>query len=182
MNKLKSLLFISLLFSAMAVQAGELQVGISPITLLIGTPGLHVNYRLSQSHFQLGYKYERWSVGLMNKITQVKTTNITHSRRGPALIYLLEPEAESTYYAGVELLKWTAQEHAIGPGGGSESASSNDLYFGGGRTGHWGNSLYYNFGFFLGPSADLRSPAMKSTGATSSGGSFDLQLQIGLYF
>jgi len=167
----------------MATNAGELQVGISPVNFIFSTtPSLHVNYRLSQSHFQAGYKYERWSVGIMNIVTHEKITNITHSRHGPSLNYLLEPEADSTYFAGVELLKWTAQEHAVGSGGGSAGASSSDLYFGGGITGHVGGNFYYNLGLFLSPTAELTTPDMKKTSGTTSAGSFDLQLQIGLYF
>ncbi|MDH2917008.1 MAG: hypothetical protein PXX77_09055 [Gallionella sp.] len=181
MQKLKALPACLLLLFPIAAEAGELQAGLSWVPLLMSTPALHVNYRPSQSHFQIGYKYEQWTVNLMNNATHVKTTEITHSRQGPVLIYLSDIGADSSLYFGVELLQWKGQERALAPGGTSEIASARDIYFGGGMTGHVGEAAYYNFGFFLSPTAENLTPAMKSTGSSSSG-SFDLHLQIGMRF
>lgn len=181
MKKLKALPACLLLLFPNVATAGEFQAGLSWIPLLLSTPALHINYRPSQSNFQIGYKYEQWTVNLMDNATHVKTTEIAHSRQGPVLIYLSDIEADSSLYFGVELLQWKGQERALAPGGTSEIASSRDIYFGGGQTGHVGESVYYNLGFFLGPTAENLTPAMKNSGG-SSNGSFDLHLQFGMYF
>jgi hypothetical protein len=164
-----------------ATNAGEFQAGISFVPLLSSSPHLHINYRPAQSHFQFGYKYQRWTDEYTNSLTQLTTTRSIQTRSGPVLIYLTGIETDSSVYYGIELLRWVAREYPVAPGGANANASSNDLYFGAGKTGHLNGHWYYDFGFFLSPTADLRSPSGKNSSSSSSG-SFDLQLQLGLFF
>jgi len=188
MNALKIVLGCFCLLYSLMVKAGEFQVGISYVPMLSELPDLHINYRPSQSHFQFGYKYQRWSDTFVNGVTNQADTQSNQTRSGPIMLYLSDIESNGTGYYGIELLQYSASEQAIAPGGANESVSNNDLYFGGGITGHWGANLfndwngnfYYNFGFFIGPTADTRSPSQRNTG--TSGGSFDIQLQLGFFF
>lgn len=184
MHQLRSLSACLFLLLPLTAWTGEFQTGLSFVPLLMSTPAWHVNYRPSQSHFQVGYKYEQWTVNLMDNATHVRTTEITHVRHGPILIFLSDIETDSSLYFGAELLQWKGQERVLSPGGTSEGASATDIYFGGGKTGHVGEGVYYNFGLFLSPTAENLTPAMKNTESTdgSSGGSFDLHLQLGMYF
>jgi len=180
-STLKSFALCLLLLSGTAANAGELQAGISFVPLLTSSPHLHLSYRPSQSHLQFGYKYQRWTDEYTNNITQLTTTRSTQTRSGPMLMYLSEIDTDSSVYYGIELLQWVAREYPVGPGGVTATTSSNDLYFGAGKTGHLNSHWYYDFGLFLSPTADLSSPSSKNNGSSSSG-SFDLQLQLGLFF
>lgn len=178
MNRTQILLSCLLLPASITAQASEIQLGLSFVPLLMDAPALHVNYRLAQNHYQLGYKYERWTNNDQNAGGQPRTT---HSRQGPLLLYLFEPTASSTYYVGAQLMKWTAHEQPLAAGTTGIDASSIDWYGGAGTTGHVGDRGYYNLGFFISPSADMSNPSSRNP-QTSSSGSFDLQLQFGLYF
>lgn len=174
MSTLKSFTFFLLLSGGTAL-AGEFQAGVSYVPLLSDSPHLHVNYRPAQSHFQFGYKHQRWTDEYANNMA----TRSIQTRSGPMLLYLSTIDTDSSVYYGIELLRWVAREHSVA--GADVTASSNDLYFGAGKTGHLNDRWYYDFGFFLSPTADLRSPSGKNNGSSSSG-SFDLQLQLGLFF
>ncbi len=145
MNTLKIIATGFMLLYCVMAKAGEMQVGISYVPLISDKPDIHINYRPSDSHFQFGYKYQRWTDNFVDSF-QVPITRSIQTRSGPILIYLSEIDTSGTLYYGMELLKYTAEEQTIGPGGGNGSISNNDLYFGAGITGHWGANLYNNWG------------------------------------
>ena len=64
MHQLRSLSACLFLLLPLTAWTGEFQTGLSFVPLLMSTPAWHVNYRPSQSHFQVGYKYEQWTLNL----------------------------------------------------------------------------------------------------------------------
>ncbi len=181
MGAWNTLLPLALCLLPAAAAAGEFQAGIGYVPLITSTPDLHINYRPSQSHFQFGYKYQQWTEEYVDSITRLPMTRSMHTRSGPTLAYLAEIDTDASIYYGIELLHWAVRETPLATGGGSATASSNDLYFGAGRTGHFGDGWYYNLGLFVSPTADLSSPSRRKSNGTSSG-SFDMNLQLGLFF
>ncbi len=179
MSKLGGLLVLLLIQTFQANAAG-IQIGVGVFALAKNGADIQVTYRQPQSHFQVGYKYARWTDVFHDPFTGRALTETTQSLSGPLVNYLLHPEADGSYYFGVSLLNWSRTEKALlittPPG----SASTTDLYFGGGYTKYLGQFGYYNLGMYLSPTAKLYTQTAVSSEESSGG--FDIQIQVGFAF
>lgn len=176
------LIFITCLLVPLGAfaETGNLRIGIGVFVLAQGGTDIQITYRLPQSHYQFGYKHVRWTDTFHDPFTGRALTDTTQSMNGPILNYLFQPEADHSFYAGISLLNWSRTEKALLISTPSGSASTTDLYFGGGYTGSIGDFGYFNLGMYLSPSAKLYTQTAVSSEESSGG--FDTQLQIGLAF
>ncbi|MDH2917009.1 MAG: hypothetical protein PXX77_09060 [Gallionella sp.] len=164
---------------ALAETAG-LRVGAGVFTLAKDGADFQVALRLPRSPYQIGYRYVRWTDVFHDPFTGRALTETTQSMEGPFLNYLFQPEAARSFYAGISLLNWSRTEQALLITTPSGSASTTDLYFGGGYTGSIGDFGYFNLGMYLSPTAKLNTQTAVSSEESSGG--FDTQIQIGLAF
>ncbi|HEY6095769.1 MAG TPA: hypothetical protein VIU93_12535 [Gallionellaceae bacterium] len=140
-----------------------------------------INYRQSDSRFQFGYRYVRWKEVTEDPFTGRPIAENPASMTGPLVNYQFTPEDSSTFYVGVELLKWTRTEIALNVVLPPDTESTTDLYFGGGFSGRIGRHFVYNLGLYLSPSAQLNT-RLSNGNSTESSGNLDGQVQIGVMF
>ncbi len=99
------------------------------------------------------------------------------TRSGPFIRYLFSPEANESYYLSAALFKTTEK---IECGAVSNEDSATSPYFGGGYMGWADQTVSYNIGFMLAPSANLEVDAGGCE--SESDGGFDLSLGLALNF
>lgn len=180
MRKLKILLTSLLMLHSTGGLAEGIRVAVGLFSLAKDGADIQINFRPAQSHYQFGYKYTRWTDVFHDPFTGRALTETTQSMSGPILNYLFHPESDSSYYIGASLLNWSRTEKALLITTPAGSASTTDLYFGGGYTGSIGEFGYYNLGMYLSPSAKLNTQTTVSSEESSGG--FDIQIQAGLAF
>ncbi len=180
MNKLTLIAASMLLLLSTSAQAAGLQIGIGVFALAQDGADLQISYRPPQSHYRFGFRYVRWTDVFNDPFTGNAHSKTTNTLAGPQLVYLFRPEADSGFYAGGELLKWTRTETPLLIVSPSDSRSRTDLYFGGGYSGLIGKNFFYNLGMFIAPQAELNTQTAISS--EESGGNFDVQLQAGMAF
>lgn len=179
MRKLCLIAAVLLLPSALA-QAEGIQIGVGLFALAQDGADIQINFRPPQNHYQFGFRYLRWTDTFRDPFTGNLHSSTTNTLSGPQLIYLFSPEADSTFYAGGEVLKWTRTETPLLIAAPSDSRSRTDLYFGGGYTGLISKNFYYNLGMFIAPNADMTTQTAISS--EESSGNFDIQIQAGMVF
>ena len=165
-----------LLLSATPAHADEFRIGLG-IFNFAGGPDLQMSYRPNQSHWQVGYRHNRWGETFEDPFTGRDLTENTTTMTGPIVCYLLNIESKKTYYLGVSLLRWSSTEKSLRTGE-SDTESVVAPFFGGGYTGRLGKSAYFNLGAFF-SSAELKTETSVS-GTETTG--LDLQLQLGITF
>ena len=180
MGKLNLLLAGLLLLHAARVNAEAFQLGVGVFALAGNGADIQINFRPPQSHYQFGYRYVRWTDVFHDPFTGRAHSETTQSMTGPVLNYLLHPEAEGSYYLGISLLNWSRTEVPLLITAAPGSASTTNLYFGGGYSASFGNFGYYNLGMYLSPTAKLNTQTAISS--EQSFGGFDMQIQAGLAF
>lgn len=158
----------------------NLWIGVGVFALAKDGADFQVSFRLPENPYQIGYQYVRWTDVFHDPFTNRALTETTQSMEGPILNYMFQPKADRSFYAGVSLLNWSRTEKALLISTPSGSASTTDLYFGGGYTGSIGDFGYFNLGMYLSPSAKLNTQTTVSSEESSGG--FDIQLQAGLAF
>lgn len=163
-----------------SAETGNLRIGVGIFALAQDGADIQITYRLPQSHYQLGYKYVRWTDTFHDPFTGRALTDTTQYMNGPILNYLFQPESDHSFYAGISLLNWSRTEKALLISTPSGSASTTDLYLGGGYTGSIGDFGYFNLGMYLSPSAGLNTQTAVSSEESSGG--FDIQIQAGFAF
>jgi hypothetical protein len=172
-----SLLVILLSLNTSAF-ADEFNVALGVFNLASNGSDVQVSYRLDKSHWQYGYRYVRWTDTSSDPFTGRDLTKTTQTLQGPVVRYLFKNESRHSPYVGGSLLKWTQTETPIALPGPSDTASTTDLYFGGGYMGRFGSVGYYNAGMFISPTAKMKTQTAISSSEQS--GNFDIQLQIGM--
>ncbi|MDD5058526.1 MAG: hypothetical protein PHQ60_11700 [Sideroxydans sp.] len=161
-------------------QAEGLQVGVGVFALAQDGADFQINYRAPQSHYQFGFQYIRWTDVFHDPFSGNAHSSTTNTLAGPQLVYLFHPAADSSFYAGASLLKWTRTETPLLVAAASDTQSRADLYFGGGFTGLLGKNIYYNLGMFIAPNANLTTQTAISS--EESSGNFSIQIQAGMAF
>lgn len=159
--------------------AKQFLVGIG-IFMLGGGADFQVYYQPPQTHYQLGYKYTRWSDEFQDPYSGTYLTSTTESLSGPVFNYLFHPESKGSFYLGISLLTWSRTETALAISTPPDSQSTTNVYFGGGYTRAIGSFGYYNLGIYVSPTAQLNTQTAISS--EQSKGNIDMQLQIGLAF
>jgi len=165
-----------LLLSVTPAHADEFRMGLG-IFNLVGGPDLQMSFRPNQSHWQFGFRHNRWVEEFEDPFTGRGFTENTTTMTGPIVCYLFNIEARKTYYLGVSMLQWSITEKSLRTGE-SDTDSVTAPFYGGGYTGRLGNSTYFNLGAFL-SSAELKVET--SVSGTETTGA-DLQLQLGIVF
>jgi hypothetical protein len=176
MWKTITILLLILILPATLVHADEFRIGFG-IFNLAGGPDIQMSFRPAQSHWQLGFRLNRWVDKFEDPFTGRELTENTTTMTGPMVCYLFNIEARKTYYVGVSMLQWSITEKSLRTGE-SDTDSVTAPFFGGGYTGRLGKSGYFNLGAFL-SSTELKTET--SVSGTETTGA-DLQLQLGIIF
>lgn len=180
MFKHRTLASILLLLLAGHAQAAGMQIGIGVFALARNGADIQIDYRVPHSPYQVGFRYVRWTDVFHDPFTGRAHSETTQSMSGPMLKYLFQPDAAASYYAGLSFLQWSRTEVPLAITAAAGSASTTDIYFGGGYSGTVGQFGYYNLGLFISPSSELNTQTAISS--EQSSGNFDIQLQAGLAF
>jgi hypothetical protein len=165
-----------LLLPAATAHAEEFRIGLG-IFNFAGGPDFQVNYRPNNSHWQLGYRHNRWIESFEDPFSGMDLSENTTTMTGPIVCYLLNIESSKTYYLGASLLRWSSTEESLRTGE-SDTESVVAPFFGGGYTRRLGKSGYFNLGAFI-SGAELKTETNVS-GTETTG--LDLQLQMGIVF
>ena len=156
---------------------GEFRLGLG--VLFIAGVDLWAGYLWKDSHWQVGYRYVRWTDTFEDPFTGRDLTDTTETLHGPQVNYLFRPGRPGSWYVGASLMEWSKTETAM-MNGVSDSDSVVAPFFGGGYTRRFAKHFYCNVAMFVAPGADLET----DTGVSSeeSSGGFDVQVQIGASF
>ncbi len=140
---------------------------------------LQVGFLPKNSHWQIGYRYVRWTDTFEDPYTEHELTETTETLHGPLVNYFFRPHKRGTWYVGLSVFSWSRNEVSTVTGA-SDSASILSAFVGGGYTRRMGKHAYFNTAVFIAPWVELKT----STGVSSedSSGAFDVQLQIGAVF
>jgi hypothetical protein len=176
----KLCLFAAMLLQGSIAQAEGIQIGIGVFALAKDGADIQINYRPPQSHYQFGFQYTRWTDVFHDPYSGNAHSSTTNTLAGPLLVYLFHPAADSSFYAGASLLKWTRTETPLLIAAASDTQSRTDLYFGGGYSGLFAKNFYYNLGMFIAPNANMTTQTAISS--EESSGNFDVQIQAGVAF
>ncbi len=160
--------------------AAEFEIGIGVFALAKNGSDLRVSFRLPQSPYRIGFRKVGWTDTFHDPFTGRALTNTHNSMNGPFVEYLFRPEENSSFYAGLALLNWSRTEEALLVNTPAGSASTTNLYFGGGYLKRFASHGFFNLGMYLGPSAKLNTQTTVSSEQSSGG--FDTVVQIGLVF
>ena len=163
------------------VRAGppELRVGLGIFFLATDGVDLLVSCRPAGSHWQLGYRYVRYTDVFNDPYIGAELTRTTDTLQGPQVNYLFRPEETTSWYLGVSVLRWSRTERSTVTGA-SDTDAITAPFFGGGWTASLGKHAYFNIGMFLSPGAELKTDTGVSSEEQSGG--FDIQLQLGAVF
>lgn len=181
-TKLLTTLLAGLLYMLPAHASGEaIRIGVG-LHIFCGTD-FEGSLRLPQTPYQVGFIYQSCTSHTTDPFSGHPLTDEVESSSGPFVNYLFSPDDKSTFYVGIAMFTWSRTETylvANAPPGPPGSASTTDLYFGGGYTTDWGEFGYTNFGLYSSPTAKLETKTVGSS--TTSSGGFGLQGRIGLRF
>lgn len=178
MKKRSLSLWVVLLSLCNSAFADEFTVALGVFNLASGGSDFQASYRMGQSHWQYGFRYVGWTDTFHDPYTGNAHSKTTETLTGPIVNYLFKNESRHTPYVGVSLLKWSRTETPLILPGPSDTASTTDLYFGGGYMGRFLAMGYYNAGMYLSPTAKMKTQTAISS--TEQSGNFDIQLQLGL--
>jgi hypothetical protein len=174
MGKWKIIPLLALLLAASPARAGEFRLGLGAF-VLAGGADVSVSYRPDRSHWQFGYKYARWTDEFDDPFTGHLLTRDTTTMTGPVVCYLIDIDAEETWYLGFSWLRCSLAETASLTGE-KDRDDAQALCLGGGYTGRLGKSFYYDLGlFFSGASLHTATSVSETENAV-----MDLVLQLGM--
>jgi hypothetical protein len=156
---------------------GEFRLGVG--VFFIAGVDLWAGYLWKNSHWQVGYRYVRWTDTFEDPYTGRDLTDTTETLHGPQVNYLFRPGRPGTWYVGASLMEWSKTESAM-LNGVSDSDSVVAPFFGGGYTRRFAKHFYCNVAMFIGPGANLETDTGVSSEEASGG--FDIQVQIGASF
>ena len=161
-------------------RADDFQIGVGAGFFADHGADLQINYRKTHSHYQIGYRYIRWQEIFNDPYTGTPIDETQYTFTGPVLNYLFNADGMRSWYVGVSLLHSTQTIVPLVIAAPSGTVSSTDPYFGGGYTGHFGKSFFYNLGFYISPT--YKSENQTAVSSSEQNGNFDIQLQAGLSF
>lgn len=142
--------------------------------------GARFYVHLDESPWRFGWEYGRAPAHTSDDpFTGRPLTREVESSTGPFFQYQLKPSARRGWYLGASLLRWSRKETSLTQGD-SSTASTTDLYFGGGYLVRLGGHVLFNAGMLIAPGARLTTKT--STSSTEDSGAFDLQFTVDVAF
>jgi len=174
-----ALVFV-LILQPTLVQAeeGKAGIGIGALTLG-GYVDFEYFYKPDQSRWMYGFKHASGTETFDDPYTGNSLTDEDDSKTGFMALYLLDKDAESTFYAGAELLHWSLTLTSLYTGE-SATDSTTTPFFGGGYFKWVDDKYFYDVGIMISLGKQLKVATSDGNSTETTG--LDVHAHVGLVF
>jgi len=174
-----ALVFVLLLQEAPArAEEGKAGIGIGALTLG-GYLDIEFLYKPDQSKWMYGFKHASGTDTFDDPYTGNSLTDEDSTKTGIMGLYLFNEEAQGTFYAGAELLKWSLTLTSLNTGE-TDTDSTVAPFIGGGYFKWVGEQYFYDVGLMVALGKQLKVATSDGNSTETSG--IDIHAHVGIIF
>jgi len=174
-----ALTFILILPAVPALaEEGKAGIGIGALTLG-GYLDVQFVYKPYQSQWMYGFKHASGTETFDDPFTGNSLTDEDSTKTGIMGLYLFDKDAEGTFYAGVELLRWSLTLTSLNTGE-SDTDSTVAPFIGGGYFKWVGEQYFYDVGLLVALGKQLKVATSDGNSTETSG--IDIHAHVGIAF